>query len=565
MIDDPLIGRQLANFRVERVLGRGGMAQVYYGWDVRLERPVALKVIDTRYRAEPLYADRFLREARAVSTWRHENIVQVYYAGEEEGLYYYVMEHLPGRDLSAILAEYAAEQTYMPHEEVLRIGRAIADALDYAHERGVVHRDVKPSNVIVTDDGRVVLTDFGLAMEMGEGSSGEAFGTPRYISPEQARHSADAVPQSDLYSLGVILYEMLTGAVPFYDPSPTSMAIQHMTLPPPPPRTMNPDLNEATEVVLLRALRKRPAERYQSGRELIDDLAEALFGPPKPLVASPPPTMPLLHQRPSLSTVPVVEKVQQVGTMAYSFERPVRETVLWEPEAAVPQQRPVGLLLAGGVALLFLCLLLGAVAAALRLQDDDNRNAILQANSTTPTASPPVAVPVTGAVTPLPNPLYFPFVSLEAGGGQTSPVPTVTLPGGAAGGNRTLHLFYNETSFYAWNPGSDGLAIGQVAFEALDGNGQPAGYELSGRSWAAFFSELQAGRCNRLEILFATAYLRPSQCRGYNATLTPQDNERRVFWIPRDGVNDFRVLWNNQEAGRCPIAAGPQECEIILP
>src|SRR5689334_17873043 len=140
MIDDPLIGRQLANFRVERVLGRGGMAQVYYGWDVRLERPVALKVIDTRFRGEPVYADRFIREARAVSTWRHEHIVQIYYASEEDGLYYYVMEHIPGRDLSAILADYAADQELMPHDEVLRIGRAVASALDYAHERGIVHR-----------------------------------------------------------------------------------------------------------------------------------------------------------------------------------------------------------------------------------------------------------------------------------------------------------------------------------------------------------------------------------------------------------------------------------------
>jgi hypothetical protein len=477
------------------------------------------------------------------------------------------MEHLPGRDLSAILAEYAAEQEYMPHEEVVRIGRAIAAALDYAHERGVIHRDVKPANVIVADDGRVVLTDFGLAMEMSEGSSGEAFGTPRYISPEQARHSADAVPQSDLYSFGVILYEMLTGAVPFYDPSPTSMAIQHMTLPPPPPRTVNPNLNEATEMVLLRALRKRPADRYQTGRELMDDLSEALLGPPQTVLAAPPPTAPLLRQRPSLSTVPVVEKVQQVGTVAYSSERPVRETAFLQPEAAVPQRRPAAvLLLAGGLVLLFLCLMLGAVAAVLRLQDGEGDEVVAQADSTPTTLLPPSAVaPLTSTITPIPNPLYFPFASSGPGAGPGAPAPTVTLPGAVAAGNRTLHLFYNESSFYAWNPGSEGIAIGQVAFQALDSTGQPAGYDLSGGSWAAFFNELQAGRCNRLEILFADAYLRPSQCRGYNATLTPQDDEQRVFWIPRDGVSQFRVLWNDQEAGRCVIAPGPQECEITLP
>lgn len=276
MADDPLIGRQLANFKIERVIGRGGMAQVYYGQDVKLERPVAIKVIDTRHRGNPAYAERFVREAKTVATWRHEHIVHIYYADEEDELYYFVMEYIDGLDLGELMSQYAAKGKRIPHNEVLRIGRAVAEALDYAHQQNVIHRDVKPANAMVARDGRVVLTDFGLAMDVEQGSLGEVFGSSRYIAPEQARRSADAVPQSDLYSLGIILYEMLTGKVPFNDPSPTAVALQHLTLPPPPPRELNPDLNEMTEAVLLKALSKSPDERYQTGGALIDALARAL-------------------------------------------------------------------------------------------------------------------------------------------------------------------------------------------------------------------------------------------------------------------------------------------------
>jgi serine/threonine protein kinase len=276
MIDDSLIGRQLANFRFERVIGRGGMGVVYFGADVLLHRPVAIKVIDARYRHDPAYTARLVREARAVAAWRHENIVQVYYAGEEAGLTYFAMEYVDGPDLGKEIARHAAADQLMPRHDVLRIGRAVAAALDYAHERGVIHRDVKPSNVLLADDGRVVLTDFGVAVDTHRESASEVIGTAHYMSPEQARRATDVVPQSDLYSLGVILYELLTGAVPFDDLSSTTVALQHLTQPPPPPREINPRLNVETERVLLRALHKSPSKRYASGKTLIDALDKAL-------------------------------------------------------------------------------------------------------------------------------------------------------------------------------------------------------------------------------------------------------------------------------------------------
>src|SRR5574338_893087 len=247
---DPWIGKQVAHFRIEQLLGRGGMARVYYGWDDRLHRPVAIKIIDERFRGDPAYVERFLREARAVARWQHPNILQVYYAGEAEGIPYYVMEYIRGLNLEQLMRQYAQDGELLSFADVARIGRAVGDALDYAHRRGVIHRDVKPSTVMVSEDGRVVLTDFGLALEMEHGTIGEIFGSPQYISPEQARNSSYAVPESDLYSLGVILYEMLAGRRPFDDPSPTTLALQHMTLAPPPPRQVNPSLSPAVEAVL---------------------------------------------------------------------------------------------------------------------------------------------------------------------------------------------------------------------------------------------------------------------------------------------------------------------------
>ncbi|MEM7343341.1 MAG: protein kinase [Chloroflexota bacterium] len=288
MTNDPLIGRQLSNFLVEDVIGRGGMAQVYSGQDVKLERPVAIKVIDARFRHDPTYTERFIREAQAVATWRHDNIVQIYYADDEDNLYYFVMEYIEGKDLKQRLTdEYISQNKLMHPQAVLHIGWAIAKALDYAHEQGVIHRDVKPGNVMVANDGRIVLMDFGLALDVEQGSMGEVFGSSHYIAPEQARRSANAVPQSDLYALGVILYEILTGQVPFDDPSPTAVALQHLTTPPPPPRDLNPKLSEEIEAILLKALDKEREQRYQSGRALMKALEAAfdLEQPPNEKVA----------------------------------------------------------------------------------------------------------------------------------------------------------------------------------------------------------------------------------------------------------------------------------------
>ncbi len=432
MAGDPLIGRQLANFRIERLLGQGGMAQVYFGHDVKLQRPVAIKVIDARYRGDVAYAERFVREARTIALWRHENIVQVYYADEQDGLYYYAMEYISGPDLAQLIAEYTSAGELMPHEDVLRIGHAVAAALDYAHAQGIIHRDIKPSNVMVASDGRVVLTDFGLALDVAQGTVGEVFGTPHYIAPEQARQSSDAVPQSDIYAWGVVLYEMLTGAVPFDDPSPTSLALQHLTTPPPPPRQINPALNEETEAVLLKALSKSPAGRYQTGSALMVALERGLRAPQAAStpVEMPPPPAEVQGRLLSLSRRPIADRVARYVSETHTppaYPEPMMPATQQAAEPEIvplppPKKRRWQSMIAGGM-------LIGIAAVTLllfALQDgDDDSGAGV---GVLPTASATVEA---ATLTETPEAIIAEITSPAPTGTATatpSPTPTVITP-----------------------------------------------------------------------------------------------------------------------------------------
>jgi hypothetical protein len=534
-MQDPLIGRRLANYRIERLIGRGGMAQVYYGWDESLQRPVAVKVIDTRYRGAPSYARRFVLEARTVATWRHDNILQVYYAGEQDGLYYFAMEYVDGLDLGESLARYAASSELMPYEEVVRVGRAIAGALDYAHQRGVIHRDVKPTNVMVGRDGRVTLTDFGLALDVQQGSLGETFGSARYIAPEQARRSAGAVPQSDLYSMGVILFEMLTGSVPFDDPSPTTVALQHVSMEPPLPTDINPNLDAAVEKVLLKALRKSPQERYQTGRELMDDLERALGlgGVPVERASSRPGRRRL---RPwQMAVVGMAFSLCLVALMTGAILLWSQRDTGLPTDVAVPVESPAG------------ATRLPAVATATpEVVAPTEMPSVAQSVVSTATATQPVpTASPTAAPTVTPSPME-------------EPTATVLYPDG-----RLLTLFYDPHGFYVWNPGESKIGIQPIAFESLDETGAPAGERFDGWRWSQYYPYLERDNCVRIEMLVAPSYSRPSQCRYYNAQVSSDEGSPLVFWVEVPTVAQFRVLWNNQEVGRCQIDAGT--CDVYLP
>jgi serine/threonine protein kinase len=285
MPDDSLIGRRLDEYHLETLLGQGGMARVYRGLDVRLNRRVAIKVIDKPFRADPDYTRRFEREAQAIAQLEHPHIVRLYRYGEANGLLYMALQEIEGIALDQMLAAYQADAEFIEPEEASRITREICSALDYAHSRGVIHRDVKPANIILNEHGHAILVDFGLALLADAGTRGEVFGTPHYMAPEQIRSSSQVVPQSDLYAMGVILYEMFTNRVPFDAEEPLDVAILHMTEPPPSPREFRPDLSQALAAVILKALAKEPEERYPGGMALVNALERTLK------TQAPPPTL----------------------------------------------------------------------------------------------------------------------------------------------------------------------------------------------------------------------------------------------------------------------------------
>lgn len=277
---DPLIGTTIEQYYVVRLIGIGGMARVYEAREPALDRRVALKVMSVLHAADEELAQRFRREGRTLASLKHPNIVELYSVGETDHSYFIAMRFIDGQTLASVLRKRASRGEYMPSDQVIAVLSDVADALDYAHSQGVIHRDVKPSNIMLTPDDHAILTDFGLMMQATEGSTlGTAFGTPRYIAPEQAMASQRAVPQSDIYSLGVILYEMLTGQTPFDHESPMSLALSHITNPPPPPRSIRSDIPPAVERVMLKALEKQPQDRYPTAKALVEALRGAYQTP----------------------------------------------------------------------------------------------------------------------------------------------------------------------------------------------------------------------------------------------------------------------------------------------
>jgi beta-lactam-binding protein with PASTA domain len=251
-------------YQVLRRIGSGGMADVYCARDTHLGRDIALKMLHRRYAQDQEFVERFRREAKSAAGLQHPNVVGVFDRGEHEGTYYIAMEHLPGRTLKQVVEQEAP----LPQERVIALGRQILEAAGFAHRRGVIHRDFKPHNVIVDDEWNAKVTDFGIARagasEMTE--TGSIMGTAQYLSPEQAQgHSVTAA--SDLYSIGVMLYELLAGRLPFEGDSAVSVALKHLSEPPPPLSQLRPDVDPGLESVVMAALAKQPEQRWQTAEE----------------------------------------------------------------------------------------------------------------------------------------------------------------------------------------------------------------------------------------------------------------------------------------------------------
>ncbi len=327
------------------LLGGGGMGKVFLARDEVLERDVALKVLREQYAEDEGFVERFEREAKAAASLNYPHIVSVYDRGKtEDGTYYIAMEHVPG----GTLKDRILKKGSMEAAEAVLLASQIADALGVAHASGIVHRDVKPQNVLLTADGEAKVADFGIARAASDAplsNSGLMLGTAKYMSPEQAMGDPLG-PGSDLYSLGVVLYEMLTGEVPFDADSSVGVAMKHVTEPPRPPREKNPEVPEALDAVVMKLLQKKPEDRYPGAAELVADLSRVkgglapVFAAPaalrpaseaetiQALAQTSAPTPPREPRRdfPRLRAVPPEEKCAALGGRPRCAARPARRS-----------------------------------------------------------------------------------------------------------------------------------------------------------------------------------------------------------------------------------------------
>jgi serine/threonine-protein kinase len=276
--------RKLGKYEIIERLGRGGMAEVYRAYHPNLDRYVAIKVLHAFLADDPEFKTRFEREAQNVAKLKQSHIVQVYdFEFDAEGeSYYMVMELVEGPTLKERLVELAEQDRLMPLDEAVKIVREAAEALAYAHSRNMIHRDVKPANLMLDQDNRVVLTDFGIA-KIVTGvqftASGGMVGTPAYMAPEQGLGEAGD-ERSDLYSLGVILFQLVTGTLPYEADTPLATILKHLHEPTPSARSRNPDVPEAIDRIIAKAMAKEPEDRYQTAAQLIADLDKAMRGEP---------------------------------------------------------------------------------------------------------------------------------------------------------------------------------------------------------------------------------------------------------------------------------------------
>src|ERR1700712_3475133 len=348
---DPLIDVVFdGRYRIVRKLGAGGMADVYLAEDQELGRRVAIKILNERHANDDQFVERFRREAKNAAALSHPNIVSIYDRGEAEGTYYIAMEYLDGRSLKELIISRGPAPLNVSVEDA----RQILSALRFAHRHGIVHRDIKPHNVLVDAEGRVKVTDFGIARagasQMTE--AGSIVGTAQYLSPEQAR-GAPVDPRSDLYSLGIVLYEMLTGNVPFTGDTPVEIAMKHLSQIPEPPSKQRPDVPHDLDAVVMRALSKEPDQRYGSTEEMDADLARVARG-----VAVAPETEDAMTQvlsgvgatsaqtmitRPRAVAPPPAPPVYRTPGGYYDYEEPPRGRSIW------PWLLALGLIVAGAI------------------------------------------------------------------------------------------------------------------------------------------------------------------------------------------------------------------------
>jgi len=391
-----VIGENIGPYRLVEQLGQGGMATVFKAYHPALDRYVAIKALHPALTSEPNFLTRFQREAQVVARLEHPNIVPVYDYSEHEGRPYLVMKFIEGETLKARLKRGALDRV-----ELMQVVESVGAAIGYAHSQGVLHRDVKPSNVLLATDGRIYLADFGLARmaEAGEStiSSDVMLGTPQYISPEQASGQRDLDNGTDIYSFGILLYELLVGKVPYIADTPYSIIHDHIYAPLPLPRSIKPEIPEAVERVLLRALAKERADRFSDVASLLEAWRQASIEPAESVAA--------------LNALPLVSPMGETGSLAAERTRAAETRVVESDDApassaALPAQplvaEPTGQRPAArrrwptwvviGIIFLAVCLCLGAALLSAGVRK--------RAKQATATAQ---ALPTLAAMTPAPS------------------------------------------------------------------------------------------------------------------------------------------------------------------
>ncbi len=377
----------IGQYRILELIGQGGMATVYKAYHARLDRLVAIKMIHKQHLEDIGFTARFEREAQIVARLEHPHIVPVYDYDEYDGQPYLVMKYIEGKTLKDIL-----RKRRLTHGECLVILEGIASALDYAHEKGILHRDIKPSNILLDARATPYLTDFGLARVVHGGTSTISvdmlIGTPYYMSPEQARGDDDIDHRADLYSLGIVAYEMLTGRVPFNAATPYSIIHMQVNAELPRPRSINPDLPPAAEAVLMKALAKDRNQRFDKAGELVAALRDAFSGESDSAVPQPsqPPTQVFINgvQRRAMTAPPdILSSAAQAGRQDIVSSRPQRKRSVavkrrgWLPWA-------IGILLVSGA-----LLTLSALANRQRPVDEPDVPTL----ASLPTSAQPAAEP----------------------------------------------------------------------------------------------------------------------------------------------------------------------------
>ncbi|MBZ0284901.1 MAG: protein kinase [Anaerolineae bacterium] len=394
-----MANRKLGKYEITERLGRGGMAEVYRGYHKELDRYVAVKVLHAFLADDPEFKSRFEREAKNVARLRHPNIVQVYdfdYDPEGES-YYMVMELIEGATLKDRLTTISERKELLPLEESLRIVREAAGALAYAHSRSMIHRDVKPANLMLDHDSRIVLTDFGIAKIVTGAqftASGGMVGTPAYMAPEQGLGEAGD-ERSDLYSLGAILYQLVTGQLPYDAETPLAIILKHLNAPVPSTLALNPTLPEPIDQIIQKAMAKEPSDRYQSAAEMIDDLGRFERG--EVVDAARLASRPLQVSNQDTVKIPKADETESAESISSTSRsnagnRPPRRRLPWWGWVGI---------VAGIAASLFL---IGTASGMFRVGNQTSTPAAIIVTEVTPTDVPPTTLVPTDGPTPTSTP-----------------------------------------------------------------------------------------------------------------------------------------------------------------